>query len=194
MKLKNFVLGLGIVIIYALVLWQGIEAFYPAPQWGDFCDNEVGPRVPNLNKDNVCDFPPEVENKQLACGKADGFFVYKYDSNGCVIDGVCDECNILYDDARKIHSRNVFIVSFIVGVVTFILGLTLLKIEPVGSALIGSGIWALFFGSVVNWRNFGAGIRFGLLLFVLIVLIWFTVKLNKRKKKKGFGFSFGLGK
>jgi hypothetical protein len=183
MKLKNFVLGIGIVVVYGLVLWQGIQAFYPEPMWEDFCSAEVRvPKTVPIDRVTNCEYPSGMNAKEVSCAEAGGYFVYDYDDEGCLIDGYCDECQIEYEDARDEYSRNVFIVSLIIGILTIIIGFTILKIEPVGSALIGSGIWAVFFGTVVNWRNFGNFIRFGLLLVVLIVLIWITVRLNKGKK------------
>jgi len=91
MKLKNIVLGLGIVIVYALVLWQGTQAFYPPPEWDDFCD--FNPRVPLKRFDDRvdCSFNQEVNDKGIACEREKGFFVEEYDENGCVIDGFCDD-------------------------------------------------------------------------------------------------------
>ena len=104
------------------------------------------------------------------------------------ITGFCDRdftCREELEDARKSHSWVVFVISMIVAILAFVLGYSLLKTEPVGSALIGGGIWAIFFGSVVNWRNFGNIWRFLLLLVALVILIWFALRLNRVVGKKG---------
>lgn len=194
MKIKNFVLGIGIVVVYALMLWQGIETFYPEPKYEDFCDVNIGPRsFPEIAQTN-CVFPPNLEAKQNACYKAKGEFRYEYDEKGCIIDGYCDECSIFFNEASDKYSRNIFIISLITGFITFIIGFAILKIEPVGSALIGSGIWAIFYGTVRNWRNFGAGIRFALLFVVLIILIWLAIRLNKTRKERPFGLWARFGR
>ena len=196
MKVKNLVLGLGIVVVYALVLWQGIEAFYPQPKYEDFCDvypdRPIHEKYPGEN--NNCTLPVNLETKQNACYKVKGEFRYEYDDNGCVIEGYCDECNINYNEASDKYSRNIFIISLIAGVITFIIGFAILKVEPVGSALIGSGIWAIFYGTVRNWRNFGAGIRFVLLFIVLMILIWLAIRLNQVRKKNPFSFLGRIGR
>ena len=179
MQVKKIVLGIGILVVYALALWQGMEAFYPTPQWDDFCQ-EGFPRAPFV-KEAECDFPSELAEKEGACSKAKGYFRYEYDENGCVVDGVCDECSIEYEDALDAHSKNVFIFSLIAGVVTFVIGFSILSIEPVGSALLASGVWAVFWGTVANWRNFGQITRFIILIVVLIALIWIAVKFAKKK-------------
>ena len=68
------------------------------------------------------------------------------------------------------------------------IGYGVLSIEPVGSALMASGIGALFYGSVRNWENLSDVWRFLLLLVPLILLVWFALRLNSQKKKGFFGF------
>jgi len=76
----------------------------------------------------------------------------------------------------------VFIISLVVGLMAFLVGHLVLNMEPVGSALIGSGIWAIFWGAVINWRNFSDVWRFLLLLLALILLIWLAIQSNQKKK------------
>ena len=190
MKFKNFVLGFGIVILFMLVLWQGFEAFYPSPEWGDYCDEGIRRPVPR-NLDSVCEFPEEVNVKQASCGKADGYFIYEYDSKGCVVDGVCDDCQIEYNDAQEARSQVVFLISLVIGIAALVVGFFFLSLEPVGSALMVSGLWAFFWGTAINFRNFSNITRFLLLLAVLVVLVVFTWKINSaRKGGKGFWSKF----
>ncbi len=163
MNVKNIVLGIGIVVVFALALWQGIEAFYPSPQYEDYCNFNNGP-------------VPGTENNATFC----------QENGGMWNNGYCDyysRCQKDYDDARDPHAKVVFFISLIVAIIVIIVGFSILSIEPVGSALIGSGIWAVFWGSVVNWRNLSDIWRFLLLLVVLILLIWVALKLNKKETK-----------
>ncbi len=167
MAVKNFVLGVGIVVVFALVLWQGIEAFYPSPEWGDYCDEVAIPRTIGEGK--------LVPVDQAGC----------VDSGGEWTNGYCDyysECEKEFDEVQDSHSQIVFFISLIVAILAFILGYSLLKTEPVGSALLGSGIWAVFYGTVVNWRNFSDIWRFLILLVVLILLIWLALRPKKKKR------------
>ncbi|MEK6847010.1 MAG: hypothetical protein AABY16_02485 [Nanoarchaeota archaeon] len=183
MKIKNIVLGLGIIIVYMLALHQGMETFYPTPEYEDYCDIRVGPigREPGS-----CQNVPELTIKAEQCYQAKGEFVYEYDSNGCPIDGYCDDCRIDYEAAVDVHSSRVFIVALIIGVVVFVVGLFLLATEPVGSALMASGILSVFYGVVQNWRNFTQAWRFLLLFVLLIILIWVALRFNDKRKKFGF--------
>jgi hypothetical protein len=180
MNLKNIILGIGIIIVFGLLLWQGIETFHPSPQYEDYCGLRLDKRIPMIN--------------QETCEELGGRWnSHDYPLPETNITGYCDEdftCRQQFEDAQKLHSQVAFYVSLIAGLIVLILGITILHMEPVGSALIGSGIWALFWGSAINWRNFTSGIRFTLLLVAFIFIIYVTLRLNgvvkwpRRKKKK----------
>lgn len=174
MKVKNIVLGIGIVIVFALALWQGVEAFYPSPQWDNYCGSVEIPRL-------VADKDVNFYNNQTLC----------LENNGTWRNGYCDyysECQESFDEAMDKHAMYTFFISIIVGIIIIIVGYSILSIEPVGSALIASGIWAFFYGSVVNWRNFSDIWRFLLLLAALVLLILFAIHLNRNKKGKWWDF------
>ncbi|MBU0760497.1 MAG: hypothetical protein KJ600_00205 [Nanoarchaeota archaeon] len=167
MKIKNLVLGIGIVVVFALTLWQGIEAFHSSPQWDDFCgERTTTPRPLDKPADQIT--LPECEQQ-----------------GGVWQDEYCDfyyECQQEFNHAEDAHSKIVFTISLIAALASIILGYFILSVEPVGSALIASGIWAIFYGSAINWRNFSSIIRFSLLLVALVLLIWLAMRLNKKKK------------
>lgn len=167
MKIKNVVLGIGIVVVFALVLWQGIQAFYPSPQWEDYCESS---RIE----------PLMIKNENITQE-------FCIEEGGRWQNGYCDyysQCQEEYNEARSAHSQVAFFISIIVALIAVVLGFTLLQVEPVGSALIGSGVWAIFYGTVINWSNFTTVIRFVLLLVALVLLIWIAFRLNNPKKKK----------
>ena len=171
MNTKNLVLGIGIVIVFALVLWQGIEAFYPSPQWNQFC-NETGPMVVPVKLGEV----NQMTNAS-----------YCAEINGTFRQGYCDiyyECQKTFDNADKEHSKVVFVVSLIAALIAVILGYAVLSVEPVGSSLIASGVWSLLWGTAMNWTNFTNIWRFLLLLVALVVLIWIALRLNSKKVRK----------
>lgn len=177
MKFKNFILGLGIFIVFALSLHQGIQTFYPTPEYNDFCDFRAGPIV---TKPTECTNNLELQTLQQQCWESKGEFVYEYDSNGCAISGYCDGCSIDYNEALDEHSQRVFIISVVISILVFVAGFVLLKTEPVGSALMASGIWSVFYGVVQNWRNFSDSWRFLILFVLFLVLIWIALRFNKK--------------
>lgn len=169
MNIKNLILGIGIVVIFGLALWQGIETFYPSPQSDSYCNETMIP-IP-------VDKGMDMSNNATYCAEHDGLWR----------DGFCDlyyNCRMEYEEALKPHSQVVFIISLIVAVIAIIIGYFLIKIEPVGSSLIGCGIWAIFWGSVINWRNFANYARFILLSLALVFVIWLALRLNRKKKKR----------
>lgn len=200
MKFKNIILGLGIFVVYALVLWQGIQAFYPAPEYNDYCDfrsqyyySGAYPIAKPIGVGENCTVNPSQQEYDLCVQQEGNLVAGSYDSYGCPLNFECDTCNKIFNEAQDGYSRNVFIISLIVGLLTFVVGFFVLKIEPVGSALLASGLWAIVYGTAFNWRNFGNSLRFGILLLVLLALIWIAMRLNK-EKKKGFFFGIRFGK
>ncbi len=179
MSVKNFVLGVGIVIVFGLLLWQGIEAFYPSPEYNDFC-----PEV------RTAEFITTPERCEANGGKWEGNNVVipeKLDGNN--VTGWCDldfYCRQDFNDAQDKHSQVVFFVSLIVGILVLMGGYLLLRVEPVGSALMASGIWSIFWGTAVNWRNFSSIWRFLLLLVAFVLLVWFALRVNIQDKKKNW--------
>ena len=194
-NIKNLILGIGIVVIFGLALWQGIEAFYPSPQYDDFCtpgrfEAYYPLKTPAVGES--CTYTQELRDAEARCYSEKGQPIYEYDDKGCYISvRECDYCQRDFEEAQDAHSKIVFIIAVIIGVITLIIGYGVLSVEPVGSALIGSGIWAIFWGSAINWRNFSNIWRFLLLLAALILIVWFALRLNK-KKEKGFLARVGL--
>lgn len=180
MKFKNIILGIGIFVVFILVVIQGLKTFYPDPLWEDYCRIHTTP--PIVGTAQNCKIIPEINLKADACYSAKGEFVWEYDSDGCPIKGYCDVCGKDYNAALDIHSRKVFIISIIIGLITFVVGLFLLAKEPVGSALMASGIWSVFYGVIINWRNFDSMWRFLLLLILLVILVWLAMKFNEKRK------------
>lgn len=174
MNVRNLVLGLGIVIVFALVLWQGLEAFYPGPDYDDYCPEAR---------------PAEFIETQHRCEEIGGFWEFSEVPGKDGMNGYCDldyYCRQDWESDRQGYSQVVFIISLIIAVLVFILGYTLLKTEPVGSALLLSGVWSVVYGTVVNWTNFSNIWRFVLLLAALVILIW--IALRPKKTKKWFMF------
>ena len=181
-KVKNLVLGIGIIVVFALVLWQGIEAFYPSPQYEDFCASGY-PTIPVQKLNAACTPSTNLQNQEEQCYQQKGSPVYDYNADGCPISvKECDLCNVQYESAQDEHAKKTFYIALIVGLIALIIGYSVLTIEPVGSALIGSGIWSFFWGTVVNWRNLSSIWRFLLLFVALVLIIYITIKLNSKKK------------
>jgi hypothetical protein len=185
MNVKNLVLGIGIFIVFMLMLGYGIEAFYASPKYEDFCKPNIGSSYPIKAYDYSgvnCTFNKALQEKADLCIQDSGISVYEYDDSGCTISiKECDYCQKYFDDANKDYSKVVFIISLIVGLVALFVGYRYLSFEPVGSALMASGIGSIFYGSMRNWQNLSDFLRFILLVIALVFLIWIAIKINKNR-------------
>jgi len=163
MNVKNLVLGLGIFIIFLFVLNYGIKTFYSEPKWEDYCGEvKAIPLEKNINL------------TQQMCEDQGGEWTQEY----------CDyysECQKEYNLKKDSFNMKFFIISLIVGIITIIVGYGILSVEPVGSALIASGIGGIVEGTFMNWEGLSDFIKFILLLLVLIFLIYLAIRTNKKK-------------
>lgn len=187
MKVKNLVLGIGIVIVFMFLLHNGIRAFYkPSPQYEDFCKNNyIGPvSAKALPEGQTCQYSAGLREAEQSCYNGKGQPVYEYDEYGCNIRvRECDYCQKDFNSAKQEYNKIVFVIALIIGIVVLLIGYAKLSIEPVGSALMASGIGAIIYGTIINWQNLGNMWRFLLLLIAFILLIWIALKLNTNEKK-----------
>ncbi len=188
MNVKNLVLGIGIFIVFMFLLHNGIRAFYPPPEYKTFCNTGAEfvnyPKVYPTSAEN-CTFPAALREQEQKCYADEGQPIYDYADNGCTT-GIkeCNYCQKDYNDAMKGYNKIIFIIAVIFGIVALMLGYGILSVEPVGSALMASGIGAIMYGTVANWENLGNFGRFVLLLLALILLIWIAMKINKKSERK----------
>ncbi len=186
MRIKNLVLGVGIFIVYMMMLVYGIQTFKPSPEYGDFCkpgtlDSGVYPSKIIPTGEN-CTYNTSLQEEVNACYAQEGQPVYSYDSRGCTTAiKECNLCNKEFEDARVDYDKFVFVAAIIIGIITLFVGYGILSIEPVGSALMASGVGAIVYGAGRNWQNLSNVWRFSLLLVALILLIWIAVRLNRKK-------------
>ena len=197
-SVKNLILGIGIFIVYMLMLGYGIEAFYPSPKYDEFCTSGrfEGPYPVKAVYDTSganCTFSRNLQDAQDKCYRDEGQPIFDYDDNGCTVAlKTCDFCNKEFNDANERYSKIIFVIALIAGVITLIVGFAVLSVEPVGSALMASGIGAIVYGSIRNWQNLSDVWRFLLLLVALVLLIFITLRLNR--KKDGFWKKIGIKK
>jgi hypothetical protein len=197
MKTKNLVLGIGIVIVFMFLLHNGIHAFYSNPEYEQYCNSSLfrmsyPEKMPYTYGTN-CTYSKELRDAEQTCYDNKGQPIYEYDDNGCQTRvKECNYCQTEYDNAREKYQKNVFIIAIILGIITLIVGYARLSIEPVGSALMASGIGAIMYGTIQNWNNLDNLGRFILLFIAFVILIWIAVKLNTEKEKKGFWQKLGL--
>ena len=166
-NLKNVSLTVGIAVLSALFIYFLIDVFYAEPLYDKYCDyNRYMPKVMPVEK--VC---PEFTNYPN-CGELT--VMYKYDEKGCIIGGICDDCNKKYDEARKGFSKNMFLITALIGIILILIGLYVpLTYDAIASGVIFGGILTLIQGTMRAFGDFGKitkvivlGVELGLLLYV----------------------------
>jgi hypothetical protein len=193
-KVKNVILAVAIAIIFALFIGFGISVFYPAPDWDDFCDNDM--RIPKATQQecenaggkwNVYEEKPlPVDSNQMSCTKIgdDGetFTLRCSEIDTEPKNGYCDEdfyCRQDYDEQRESYDRVVFIVTLILGIITILISVWL-ALTSVSTGLMAGGIITIIYGVIRYWEHSTDVLRFILLGIALAILIWLGYKkLNK---------------
>jgi hypothetical protein len=192
MNIKNIVLGIGIFIVFMFLLHNGIRAFYTYPEYNDYCKPGMfmGPVIDKpLGIGENCNYTLELRQQEQQCYVDEGQPIYNYDNKGCSVSlKECSFCSRDYNNDLKEYNKNVFIIAIIAGILVLLSGYLILSVEPVGSALMASGIGAIIYGTIVNWENLGNLGRFFLLLFALLLLIWIAYRINKAGKKSWWKF------
>lgn len=187
MSVKNLVLGIGIFVVFLLMLHFGIETFYASPRYDDFCKiGDFSGRYPDKTipmYSGNCSYSAQLREQEQACYNQNGQPVYGYDSLGCSVSvSECNLCNTYFEDAQAKHDKAVFLIALIAGILVLLVGFGILNVEPVGSALMASGVGAIFYGSMRNWANLANIWRFLLLLLAFCLLIGIALRLNKTDK------------
>lgn len=179
-RLKKTILGIAISIILALFIGYGIETFYPSPRYQDFCEDSF-PKPHKVENISQCDYVIESNSEfEQSCYNQDGIVRYDYNEEGCRIAVECDTCNVEYRDASEGYNKVIFIVTLILGLAAVIIGALILKIEPVGSGIMGGGVLTMIYGTLRYWGNLADVGRFIILGLILAILIWLGYKkLNK---------------
>jgi len=186
MNVKNFILGIAIIILTTFVVVYGFQAIYPSPQYEDFC-NHSG--TIQATTESVCD---------SMNGQWTNFTAQPTDpKTNVTLTGYCDlnyYCNQNFNSANEKYSLNRFLISIPLALIIMALGAFLFNLDAVGAGLMGGGVATLIFGISAYWGYANNWFRFLVSLFALVLLIvlayWFNRKfpldkiLGKKKSKK----------
>jgi hypothetical protein len=187
MQIKNLVIGFAITFLTFLVIFTGMQTFYPGPEWDDYCENA---RVPKMVGDRtVC-----TEDAQQC---PDGSFVGRDPSNNCEFfpcENEFEKCDNEFDTINEAYTKTLFIITLIIGILLLLLGGKLFNLEAAGAGIMGGGVITIFYGSTSYWQYAGDLFRFILSIIALIAVIYLAYWLNKKahKKKKKLKFSLGF--
>jgi len=184
--LRQIAVATAVAILSAVFIALLIDAVYPEPKWSDYCEDEFGPRskpVPAVpgGVETRCDYYGDEEQQ---CYRDGGLVRTKLNESGCPVFDKCDFCKKDYDAARKIYTRNVFIVAGVTGVIAIFAG-TLWKIEFLASGLMFGGIILLFYATMRYFNDADKLLRVIIIFAELLLVLWIGYKkLYKSSAKK----------
>jgi hypothetical protein len=174
MNIKSILIGIAVTILSFLVIFTGIQTFYPSPEYEDFCSRIEIPK-PVVNE-TFC----TQDVKQCP----DGSYVSRNPNNNCEFfpcENEQEKCYNKYDEARAQYSKNLFTITTILAIILLSLGATLFKLEHISSGIMGGGIITLLYGTFNYWPNAGNLFRFIISIIGLLVVIGFAYWINKKK-------------
>ena len=154
MDFKDGALGLAIAIMTIFVVISGIGAFYSNPEYSDFC-----PSVYNFHTEVECvdNGGTWSINEYGPTSKLVNGVEVPFESGDCKNDPTCSE---EYSAARKVYSRNIFIITLILGLIFVSLGMYFFKIKAIGSGILGGGVITLFYSGMSYWSQGEDWVRF----------------------------------
>lgn len=184
-SIKNILLGIAIAIVYAFLVGYGTNLINNAPDYNDFCRASAYPAYPEkiVPEQRNCSYNAEVRRQARACIDDGGQPVYDYNEQGCESSVTCDFCQKKFDEADKKHTRIVFIVSGIMGIIAIAVGALIFNIEAIGAGLMGGGVLSLIYGNIVHWHNLNNWMKVIILFIALVALIYIGILLNRRRQK-----------
>lgn len=152
---RNALFSVVVAVLLSFLIFTSIEAFYPTPQYDDFCD-----RQPYK--------PYEEKNETQLIAEQEAY----------------DECSDAYTQARQVHGFVVFVAASLIGLIAIILSIYLpLKNDfslTLANGLLLGGLIILFFGTIMNWDSIATEIRpFVLLIELVVVIIAARKKIGK---------------
>ncbi len=176
-KIKHLLLGIVIAIIFLMFCVFGIKLIYTAPSYENFCNNSYYGKI----SDN-CTRSIELENKINECRTNGGIPRYEYDEKGCEKDLTCDLCNKDFENANKNYTKNLFLISLILGLVIIAISVLFIKISTISGGLMAGSIFFMIYGTGGYWNFMDDLVRFIILGVVLSALIWLAYYLTNKKE------------
>lgn len=185
MELKQVALTIGVAVLFALFIGFAVDAFYPSPEYDDYCTQ--------VNRIYEKQFPGPYENQSCprlnysdpiyeSCNQSIGYVAYQMDENGCQVNPYCETCQVNFDKANKIYSRNLFFIIAPIALVAIIVGLTI-ALESIGSGFIFGGILLLIYATIRIFSDLSRIMRVVVLGIELILVIWIGYKKVEQKRK-----------
>ena len=170
-KMKNFILGVIIAVVFLMFCVYGVELLYDSPDIDDYCGRNLY----------------EVETKD-ACEGAGGEWNDRSgfeDKSDVVVLGHCsapESCYDEYDAVREGYSMNLFLIALIVSLAVIVVAALLVGVESVSGGLMFGSLMFLIYGTGSYWQFMDDWLRFVILGVALGILIFIGYKLTVKEE------------
>lgn len=179
MKIKNFVLGVAIMVLTIFVVVYGMNTLYSRPDWDDFCGDKSA--VGSVDSEQECYAVGGAWSSNLE-DREDVEAPVEF--NPDKIQGWCDlhfECREKYEAAREKYARNLFLITLPLGIIIIVAGILVFGLETVGAGLAGGGVLTLLWGVIEYWQYGSNLMKFLLSLVGLVIVILLAYWFNRKK-------------
>ena len=157
----------------------GTKLVYDEPEYDKFCNQSYYYPEKIVN----CSFNSELQKQMTDCYNQKGTPQYEYDANGCEKSLTCDFCGLQYEEANRNYSKNLFLISLIVGIIVIAVSVILIKVSAVSGGLMLGSLFFIIYGTTGYWQFMEDVLRFVILGLTLFILIWLAYYLARKDKK-----------
>lgn len=187
MEVKNLILGAIIAVIFVMFCAYGTNLAYKSPKYENFCNTTSMYRsdIPQKIMPQNCTNWQAMEVVRSNCYNQNGFPISEYDSNGCEKSITCSTCNQDFQKADEIYSKNLFIISIVIGVIVIIISFLMLQVPAVAGGLMLGSLFYILYGTARYWGFMNDWLRFiilGVALVVLIGIAYYAARRNIKRK------------
>ena len=176
-KVLSAVFGIGIAVVVYVTMLLGIQAFYPEPEYEDFCGDEPRYEEPVMLYEGCTD--------EMTLGEC-----RKQISEKEGRDTKMEECHEEYRSAEEDYGRSFFIIASILGVIALIasfslfLNVTSITVTNITSGIACSGIVMILWAFIRGWESTDDKLKFVVGLIIAAIVVTLTVILNKKEGKE----------
>ncbi len=184
---RRIIMIFVIAVLFTILINVSIEAFYPSPDYQDYCTKSAYSEPARVDQDNSCPTFKAPQPIIDSCTADKGYIAYEYNESGCAVKAYCETCGIKYDEANKLYNLVVFIVSAITGLIALFVGLYLpQKKNPInewiGSGFLLGGLLTIFVGTIRYFGEMGRYTRPVVIFIELALVIYLAYKKLGKKK------------
>ena len=175
MKVMNVVFGIGIAIILFIVVTLGVQVFYHAPIYEDFCNSSIYSSPSPVYDSTICSENITVRQCNL---------LVKY--NQTMVDKqneYSNECNKKFQEADNSYGKNLFLINNVLGIIFVIVSLFLFSMINIAAGTAFAGLVLIIWGFIRGWQGTGDVLKFIVALIVAVLFVYFAVVVNKRYSK-----------